>query len=489
MSFDEAQRRLSALPSLQVTRNEPLSRHTRFALGGPAALFADTDHEPAFVEALRYLQSTRLPWLVIGLGTNLIVADRGYRGIVLRYRGSQLAAEGGTIHAQAGATLQDVVDLSNAHGLQGMETLTGIPGNLGAAIYGNAGAYGASLSDVVRRVRYFDGDQVHEADHAACEFRYRGSIFKQHRLAGKAWLILSAELVGKPGDAATLQARAADILATRNRKYPPEMKCAGSIFKNLILAELPPPARAAVPENVVKGGKVPAAWFLEEAGAKGLANGGVRVTDYHSNTLYNDGTGTAAQFLELTAELKRRVRARHQIELEEEVQKVGFDERLPGIDHLETTPFALQSLLTGLTPEELHATPAAGRWSIAQVLAHLADGDTHCYLPRIRKMLAEDNPELAPDHPETPHPTFALAALEDFLQARRTALAALEPVPLEALHRTARHPELGLITIEHFLNEWAFHDLGHLRQIAELVRAVKYYPRMGPFAPPNQVHP
>ena len=163
MSFDEAQRRLSTLPSIQVTRNEPLSRYTRFALGGPATLFADTDDEPSFVQALQYLNSTSLPWLVIGLGTNLIVADRGYPGVVLRYRGARIESHGNIIHAQAGAPLQDVVDLSLTLGLQGMETITGIPGNLGAAIYGNAGAYGASMSDVVRRVRFFDGEQIREA--------------------------------------------------------------------------------------------------------------------------------------------------------------------------------------------------------------------------------------------------------------------------------------------------------------------------------------
>ena len=476
MSFDEAHRRLSALPSIQVTRNEPLSRHTRFALGGPATLFADTTHEATFVEALRFLESTRLPWLVIGLGTNLIVADRGYPGVVLRYRGASIEASGATIHAQAGATLQAVVDLSTARGLQGMETLTGIPGNLGAAIYGNAGAYGASISDIVRRVRYFDGEQIREAGHSACEFRYRGSIFKQSRLAGKAWLILSAELAFHEGDAPTLQARAADILSTRNRKYPPDMKCAGSIFKNLILAALPPEARAAVPASVVKGGKVPAAWFLEEAGAKGLTNGGIRVTDYHSNTLYNTGNGATAQFLELTAELKRRVRDRYQFDLEEEVQKVGFDERPLGLDQLESTPAILQYLLTGLTPEELHTKPSEDRWSIAQVLAHMANVER--------------------DSPGTPNPTFALAALEDFLQARHATLDTLAnpapannplpPAPSAASDPSqAPDPSVGGRTpwsardplVAPNLAQRAAHDLTHIRQIADLVRTVKYYPQ------------
>lgn len=324
-SLDEAQRRLQAVSLLQVTRNEPLSQHTRFGLGGPASVFIDTEDERAYLDALRIAGNSGLKWLVIGCGTNLIVSDRGFDGLVLRYRGAGISREGNRVSVQAGALLQDLVDYSIGQGLQGIESMTGIPGNVGAAIYGNAGAYGASISDRVSSVRYFDGAELRETDHAGCGFRYRDSIFKRQRLQGHAWLILSAELEFPAGDAKAMREKADSILATRNAKYPPEMKCAGSIFKNLILAELPPQAQALVPAAIVKGGKVPSAWFLEQAGAKGLARGGVRVTDYHSNTLYNAGGGTAAEFCALVRELKRRVRERFGIVLEEEVQYIGFD--------------------------------------------------------------------------------------------------------------------------------------------------------------------
>lgn len=324
-SLDEAQRRLQAVSLLQVTRNEPLSQHTRFGLGGPASVFIDTEDERAYLDALRIAGNSGLKWLVIGCGTNLIVSDRGFDGLVLRYRGAEISREGNRVSVQAGALLQDLVDYSIGQGLQGIEPMTGIPGNVGAAIYGNAGAYGASISDRVSSVRYFDGAELRETDHAGCGFRYRDSIFKRQRLQGHAWLILSAELEFPAGDAKAMREKADSILATRNAKYPPEMRCAGSIFKNLILAELPPQAKALVPAAIVKGGKVPSAWFLEQAGAKGLARGGVRVTDYHSNTLYNAGGGTAAEFCALVRELKRRVRERFGIMLEEEVQYIGFD--------------------------------------------------------------------------------------------------------------------------------------------------------------------
>ena len=121
-----------------------------------------------------------------------------------------------------------------------------------------------------------------------------------------------------------MRRRADEIRQVRDRKYPPEMRCAGSIFKNLLFDELPAAAAAQVPEQVVREGKVPAAWFLEQAGAKGLRRGDIQVADYHANLIYNDGTGTASDLRGLIEELKRRVRDRFGIELEEEVQYVGF---------------------------------------------------------------------------------------------------------------------------------------------------------------------
>lgn len=324
--IEEALERLAEIPLLQVTPNEPLCKHTRFGLGGKAAVLACTQDEAAFIKAVRVARSSGLPWVVVGMGTNLIVADEGFPGVVLRYEGARIQIERGHVVAEAGAALQALVNATIEAGLQGYEPLTGIPGNVGAAIYGNAGAYGASVSDRLVRVRYFDGLRIREADHAGCGFRYRESEFKRRRLAGEPWLILSAEFEFRGGNSEQMQRKADEILAIRNRKYPPEMKCAGSIFKNLLLGRLPDAARAAVPPAIVKGGKIPAAWFLEQVGAKGMARGGIRVSAEHANTLYNAGGGTAAEFRALAEELKRRVRERFGVELEEEVQYIGFEE-------------------------------------------------------------------------------------------------------------------------------------------------------------------
>jgi UDP-N-acetylmuramate dehydrogenase len=168
-------------------------------------------------------------------------------------------------------------------------------------------------------VRFFDGVSVREIGNAACEFHYRESVFKRH----KEWVVLEATLRLPAGDAPALKNTAEGILKVRNEKYPPTMRCAGSIFKNLILAELPEGVRTQVPDRVIREGKVPSAYFLELAGAKGMILGGVQVADYHANLIYNSGGGTSQEVRELIATLKQRVKDRCGLLLEEEVQYLG----------------------------------------------------------------------------------------------------------------------------------------------------------------------
>jgi len=312
--------RLASIPNVSVSEGVALSRHTRFGIGGPAAVFLEAVDEEAFTEAFRMAQSSGAAYSVIGDGTNLIVSDEGFDGIVLRQAAKAIYHEGATVRAQAGAQLQALVDYCIDHGLQGLETMTGIPGSVGAAVYGNAGAYGHSIDERVRRVRVLDGWPIRSLRASECRFRYRESVFKEH----KDWIILDVELVMTPAYAAELHQTADEIFKIRLAKYPPTMKCAGSIFKNLILAELPESVREQIPERVVREGKAPSAYFLEQVGAKGMRNGGIHVADYHANLIYNAGDGTARELCELIGELKSRVRNQFGLELEEEVQYVGF---------------------------------------------------------------------------------------------------------------------------------------------------------------------
>jgi UDP-N-acetylmuramate dehydrogenase len=316
---EETRARLAEIPNLTVSTGTPLSQYTRFGIGGPADVYAETDTVEAFIAALETARAATIPTVVIGGGTNLIVADTGFRGLVLRYRGDRLLAANGRVVAQAGAVLQDLVDFAIAYGLKGLETLAGIPGSVGAAVYGNAGAYGHSISERVVRVQFYDGAEVRVFGNIECEFQYRESVFKRH----KEWIVFSTELRLEPAARAELRRVADDILRVRNAKFPVTMKCAGSIFKNLLRDELSAELADAVPDNVVREGKIPAAWFLEQVGAKGMVRGDIHVADYHANLIYNAGGGTAADLCAVIRDLKARVQERFGLELEEEVQYVG----------------------------------------------------------------------------------------------------------------------------------------------------------------------
>ncbi|MGC8792830.1 MAG: UDP-N-acetylmuramate dehydrogenase [Bryobacteraceae bacterium] len=308
--------RLEAIPQLAVFKGVRLAEKTRFGIGGPADLYLETPCEDSLIEALRLLDREAVAWAILGGGTNVVVADEGFRGAVMRFTGAAIEREGCALVVEAGAELQAVVDRANAEGLQGLETLAGIPGTAGGAVYGNAGAYGHCISECVREVRFWEGERVRCLPAEQCAFDYRESIFKRR----PRWVILRARLEMRPGDPVELARRSAELIALRVQKYPPEMKCAGSIFKNLVYDRLPPRARASVPVQVVREGKAPAAWFLEQVGAKGMRRGDICVASYHANLIYNAGAGTARDLCELIAELKRRVRERFELELEEEIR-------------------------------------------------------------------------------------------------------------------------------------------------------------------------
>lgn len=323
LSAEDVLQRLGEIPSLSINQGARLADYTRFALGGPCLAVIDIGSPEALAPAFAILRQSESQQITIGGGSNLLVSDAGWPGWVLRYTGSQVEKRGELSWAASGAIWQNVVDFHVAEGLAGMEKMTAIPGWLGGAIYGNAGAYGQTLMDFTDSVEVFDGLEFLTIPRAECGFVYRSSRFKSR----KDWLVTGANLHLPPGDQSAIAAAAKEIFETRNQKFPPTMKCAGSIFKNQIADRLPPETLARVPANMIKGGKIPSAWFLELVGAKGLQQGGIEVAPYHANLIYNTGSGTAEQVCVLIDELKWRVQAEFDFLLEEEVQFIGFTDR------------------------------------------------------------------------------------------------------------------------------------------------------------------
>ena len=178
----ETLQRLAQIPNLAISERTLLSRYTRFGIGGPARVYAETSDEQSFIAALNVARATGSEYTVIGAGTNLIVSDSGFAGIVLRLTSRGISSDGPMVRAEAGAQLQALVDYTIGHGLQGIETMNGIPGSVGAAIHGNAGAYGHSINEWVRQVRFFDGSSIRVIGNRESEFHYRESVFKRQGL-------------------------------------------------------------------------------------------------------------------------------------------------------------------------------------------------------------------------------------------------------------------------------------------------------------------
>src|SRR5271165_2728696 len=188
--------RLSAIPNVQLFVNAPLARYTRFEIGGPARMLANVSTVEALAETLQLARTGGTPKAVIGGGTNLIADDDGFPGVVVRYVAKNIEIDGTRVRVEAGAVLQDLVDKTIGAGLRGLETMTGIPGWVGGAIYGNAGANGHSIQECVESVRFFDGSETREWSSNQLNFAYRSSIFK----SSKDWVVLDAVLTLHPAD-------------------------------------------------------------------------------------------------------------------------------------------------------------------------------------------------------------------------------------------------------------------------------------------------
>jgi hypothetical protein len=169
--------------------------------------------------------------------------------------------------------------------------------------------------------------------------------------------------------------------------------------------------------------------------------------------------------------------------------------KLPGLGQLEATPEILRLLMEGLSEEDTNWKPAPERFSIAEVLEHLSHAEGHCFRARVERMVDEDNPALEPYDPNVYFKagSYSGRSAEDsfdhFEEQRELNLQYLHELPASVADRAGTHGKLGAMTVAHQLNEWAFHDIGHIKQIAEIIRALKYYPHMGPFQGEYKINP
>ena len=286
---------------VEILVAEPMKNHTTFRIGGPADALALPKTPEEVAEVVRFCHEHAQPYYVLGNGSNLLVSDEGYRGLVLQlYRNfNDIQVNGETITVQSGAMLAAVARTAYQTGLTGLEFASGIPGTIGGAVVMNAGAYGGEMKNVLKEVTVLTKEgEVLVIPAKALELGYRTSVIPKN-----GWIVLGAVLQLKKGDQEQILARMEELKEQRIIKQPLDLPSAGSTFKR--------------PEGYFAGK------LIMDAGLRGFTVGGAQVSEKHCGFVVNRGNATAADVWELICEVKRRVKEMTGVELEPEVKLLG----------------------------------------------------------------------------------------------------------------------------------------------------------------------
>ena len=301
---------------MQITENIPLAARTTFEIGGNARYFVEVKNEGEVRDALGWAREKDVPFFVLAGGSNVLIPDRGLDGLVMHMTSEDFSIRDSTLKANAGCTLLTLIRAASDEGLGGWEKLAGIPGSIGGAVRGNAGAFGPEMKDFISWVRAINTktEDVHEFSNAECAFDYRMSYFKQN----PEWILLDMHIELSPADTqASIDVISATI-AEREKRHIQNVKAAGSFFMN-------PVAPLTIvnlfeEEKGIKsrGGRVPAGWLIEKAGMKGATQGGAQVSPQQANYIINADNATANDVRELAAKVKEEVRRQFDVALSEE---------------------------------------------------------------------------------------------------------------------------------------------------------------------------
>ncbi|MBI5621511.1 UDP-N-acetylmuramate dehydrogenase [Candidatus Falkowbacteria bacterium] len=309
-----------------IQENVSLKPYTTFAIGGPARYFITAKNETEMVRALLAAVAADVPYYILGGGSNLLVSDAGFDGLVIKNENVDFNLAGTRVNAGGGLSLGFFVEQCVEHGLTGAEFLVGIPGSLGGAIRGNAGAWGNGIGEIIETVKVFDGARVSDWLPAQCQFTYRNSFLK-----AKGHVVISAALQLRQGERQIVAETTANYLRQRNSGQQPTGPSAGCTFQNIPLEQVAGQKimttlgiTAEEYARVTRYGKLPVGFLLDKIGLKRQRIGGACVSAEHCNFIINDGSATSDDVARLISLIKRRVRDTLGIQLEEEVQYLGF---------------------------------------------------------------------------------------------------------------------------------------------------------------------
>lgn len=278
-----------------------MAAHTTFRIGGPADCFLQPENTEQLIRVQRYLRMVGVPFFILGNGSNLLVSDQGYHGVILQIgsRMSRITVQDGRITAEAGAALAQVARTAMENGLTGLEFASGIPGTVGGGMVMNAGAYGGELGGVTERVTVVNRDsEIMELDNETMEFGYRTSVIRANDLT-----VTEAVFLLERGDKEQIREKMEELAARRREKQPLEFPSAGSTFKR------------------------PAGYFagklIMEAGLRGYQSGGARISDKHCGFIVNTGGATAQDVRDVIRKAQSEVKEKFNVNLEPEVQFLG----------------------------------------------------------------------------------------------------------------------------------------------------------------------
>ncbi len=295
-----------------VRENVPLAELTTFQIGGTARYFVEVANETEIRDALGWAREKNVPFFVIAGGSNLLIPDTSLDGLVIRIVGEKYDISENTLTASAGCNLLELIKATGEQGLGGWEKLAGIPGTIGGAVRGNAGAFGPEIKDFVTWVRAINTktEDVHEFSNAECDFDYRMSFFKKN----PEWIILDVRLMLDAANSAIID----ETIREREKRHIQNVKAAGSYFMNPVAPQTV--VNLFENEKGVKSreGRVPAGWLIEKAGMKGVRLGGAQVSPQQANYIINADNATAEEVRELAARVKEEVRRQFDVALQEE---------------------------------------------------------------------------------------------------------------------------------------------------------------------------
>ena len=291
----------TVIPRERIIFHEPMSKHTTFRVGGEAECLITIQSEEELGKLIPYLNQIEQDYFILGNGSNLLVGDKGYRGIVLKFgeQMEQIRVEGTRITAKAGALLAQAAAVAKENSLTGLEFAAGIPGSIGGGVVMNAGAYDGEMKMVVESVRGMDSEgQILTLDNDTMEFGYRTSAIKYRPI-----VVLEVALQLSQGEKSQIAGRMEELAQLRKSKQPLEYPSAGSTFKR--------------PEGYYAGK------LIMDAGMRGYRIGGAQVSDKYCGFVINTGKATAADIREVIEEVQERVKERFHVSLEPEVDFLG----------------------------------------------------------------------------------------------------------------------------------------------------------------------